>query len=113
MDDQKEMVSITVLIAGRPYPLKINKADEPSIRTIVKEINTRVNNFQLKYTTKDKQDCLSMAALTYAVELAKARKNKLTNTTAAPPSTNISDQSGLLEMLSEIDSLLDLAIRKA
>jgi len=78
MDNENDMISITVLIAGRPYPLRINKADEPSIRTIVKEINNQVNNFQLKYTTKDKQDCLSMAALTYAVDLAKAKKNKTT-----------------------------------
>ena len=76
MDNENDMISITVLIAGRPYPLKINKADEPSIRTIVKEINNQVNNFQLKYTTKDKQDCLSMAALTYAADLAKARKRQ-------------------------------------
>ena len=104
------MVSITVLIAGRPYPLRINKADEPSIRTIVKEINNQVNTFQLKYTTKDKQDCLSMAALTYAVDLAKVKKNKSTATTAH--STISPDQSGLLDKLSEIDSLLDSALRK-
>ena len=110
MDDQNEMVSITVLIAGRPYPLKINKADEPSIRTIVKEINNQVNTFQLKYTTKDKQDCLSMAALTYAADLAKAKKNKSAASTA--PSTTSPDQSGLLEKLSAIDSLLDSALRK-
>jgi len=111
MDNENEMISITVLIAGRPYPLRINKADEPSIRTIVKEINNQVNNFQLKYTTKDKQDCLSMAALTYAVDLAKAKKNK--TTAVAAPSTSNQDQSGLLEKLSEIDALLDSVLRKS
>lgn len=111
MDNENEMISITVLIAGRPYPLRINKADEPSIRTIVKEINNQVNNFQLKYTTKDKQDCLSMAALTYAADLAKAKKDK--TTAKAAPSTSNQDQSGLLEKLSEIDALLDSVLRKS
>lgn len=69
------MISITVLIAGRPYPLRVKAADEAAIRRIVKEINEKVNRFQLNYTKKDKQDCLSMALLTYAVDLFKLRQN--------------------------------------
>ena len=69
------MKHITVLIAGRPYPLKIDVADEPAIRKIVKEVNEKINRFQLTYTNKDKQDCLSMALLTYAVDLHKAKKS--------------------------------------
>ena len=38
---------------------------------IVKEINDKINQFQLTYANKDKQDCLSMAILTYAVDLHK------------------------------------------
>lgn len=71
----KEMKHITVLIAGRPYPLKIDGADEPAIRKIVKEVNEKINRFQLTYTNKDKQDCLSMALLTYAVDLHKAKNS--------------------------------------
>ena len=62
---------IIVLIAGRPYPLKIKENDEPTIRKIVKEINDKINQFQLTYANKDKQDCLAMAILTYAVDLHK------------------------------------------
>ena len=64
--------NITVLIAGRPYPLKVKAEDEPIIRRIVKELNEKVNRFQLTYTNKDKQDCLAMSLLTYAVDLHKA-----------------------------------------
>ena len=67
----KHNKQITVLIAGRPYPLKIKESDEPAIRKIVKEINDKINQFQLTYTNKDKQDCLAMAILTYAVDLHK------------------------------------------
>ncbi len=75
--EDKEALNITVLIGGRPYPLKIKAGDEHTIRKIVKEINEKVNSFQLTYTQKDKQDCLAMALLTYAVDLQKARQTRV------------------------------------
>jgi len=74
--DEKELKNITVLIAGRPYPLRVEEADEASIRQIAKEVNEKISNFQLNYNKKDKQDCLSMALLTYAVDLHKWRTGK-------------------------------------
>lgn len=71
--EEKDMTNITVLIAGRPYPLKVKVGDEDAIRRIVKDVNEKVNRFQLTYTKKDKQDCLSMALLTYAVDLHKSK----------------------------------------
>ena len=91
---EKEMKHITVLIAGRPYPLKINASDEPAIRKIVKEVNEKLNRFQLTYTNKDKQDCLSMTLLTYAVELHKAKQSQ-------------NDDSSLNGKLSQLKALLD------
>ena len=91
--EAKEVSNITVLIAGRPYPLKIKVDDEPTIRNIVKEINEKINRFQLTYTKKDKQDCLSMALLTYAVDLHKAHQT-----------TQDEDVS---EKINELDELLD------
>ena len=58
--EEKGNTNITVLIAGRPYPLKIKVGDEPTIRNIVNEVNEKINRFQLTYTKKDKQDCLSI-----------------------------------------------------
>lgn len=111
MENNNQQVSITVLIAGRPYPLKIQSNDEPTIRKIVKDINDHVTNFQLKYTTKDKQDCLSMAALTYAVDAAKAKskKTEITNNT----SSSSAEQSALFAQLSDLESLLDSALRNS
>lgn len=60
---------ITLLIAGRPYPLRIAEADEAAIRRITRDLNEQVNRFQLKYPNRDKQDCLAMVLLTYAVDL--------------------------------------------
>ena len=92
--DGKDVSNITVLIAGRPYPLKIKVDDEPTIRNIVKEINEKINRFQLTYTKKDKQDCLSMALLTYAVDLHKAQQ------------TTHSDED-VSDKINELDQLLD------
>jgi cell division protein ZapA (FtsZ GTPase activity inhibitor) len=96
MDDQ-ETKNITVVIAGRPYPLKIKGEDEPAIRKIVKEVNEKINKFQLTYTRKDKQDCLSMALLTYAVDLFKAQQNQTRDTIIA-------------SRLSQLDHLLDALV---
>ena len=85
------MKSITVLLAGRPYPLRINASDEPAIRKIVKEVNEKVNRFQLTYSNKDKQDCLSMAVLTYAVELHKLQQSGSHNPSLMNRLTNIED----------------------
>ena len=64
---------ISVVIAGRPYPLRVAEAEEDGLRALVKEINDRFNDFQIRYRDRDKQDCLVMTLLTYASELRSAR----------------------------------------
>ena len=92
--DGQETKNITVVIASRPYPLKVKDEDEAAIRKIIKEINDKVNRFQLTYTNKDKQDCLAMAVLTYAVDLYKTQQNTV--------------EDGILaSKLAKIDTLLD------
>lgn len=90
---------ITIMIASKPYPLKISAEDEPVIRKIVKEINEKVNQFQLNYTNKDKQDCLALTLLSYAVDLHKFRQS-LTSTN----DPEISDR------LTQLKSLLDAVL---
>ncbi|MCB0704693.1 MAG: cell division protein ZapA [Saprospiraceae bacterium] len=85
---------ITVLIAGRPYPLKIKADDEATIREIVKDVNEKVNQFQLTYPNRDKQDCLALVLLTYAVDLFKSG------------GASTQDQESLAK-LSRIDQMLD------
>lgn len=93
----QDTVNITVIIAARPYPLKVKKQDEAMIRKIVKEVNEKVNKFQLAYTTKDKQDCLAMALLSYAVDLQKSKEQS-------------SDNSQLSTQLSQLENLIDQAL---
>lgn len=65
---------ITLVIAGRPYPIRVAEGEETGLRAIVTEINERFNDFQIKYRDRDKQDCLVMTLLTYASELRGARE---------------------------------------
>ncbi|MEM7572296.1 MAG: cell division protein ZapA [Bacteroidota bacterium] len=88
--------SITVVIAGRPYPLRVNASEEAGLRKLVSEINERFNDFQIKYTDRDKQDCLVMTLLTYASELRTARK---------AASVHAGGEIG--QRLAELESLVD------
>ncbi|MEM1216388.1 MAG: cell division protein ZapA, partial [Bacteroidota bacterium] len=71
---EEQMIKITVLVAGRPYPLRIKAADEPAMRRVVKAINDKITTFQSAYPGRDKQDGLSMTLLTYAFDLHRMRK---------------------------------------
>ena len=68
-----EFLSLTVTLAGRPYPLRIVPEDEESIRRIAKELNDKLTSFQETYSGRDKQDCLAMLLLIYAVDLYKVK----------------------------------------
>ena len=66
-------ININVIIADRPYRLKINQEEEEKVRRAAKEVNDKVKSFQSTYEAKDKQDYLAMAALLFAVEVEKGR----------------------------------------
>jgi cell division protein ZapA len=100
--EEQDSKQLTVTIAGRPYPLKIKASDEPMVRQIVKEVNEKVNKFQLTYPNREKQDCLAMALLGYAVDLHKATLSQ------APPASSLPTDAS--EQLSRIQSLLDEAM---
>jgi cell division protein ZapA (FtsZ GTPase activity inhibitor) len=90
---EEEYKSISIMIAGRAYPLKVKMEDEEAIRQVVNELNEKIKHFQITYSNRDKQDCLSMALLTYAVDFHKAVKN--------------TDEKRFNERLDKLDQLLD------
>ena len=98
MEKETDSKKITVVIAGRPYPLKIQPEDESSLRMIIKEINDKVNHFQLTYTCKDKQDHLSMALLMYAVDYHKL-KNQESPVSDTSISRKVKKMNALLDEL--------------
>lgn len=66
MDDK---LSIKVNIADRYYPLKINRQDEERIRQAAKMINEKILQYKQRYTDKDTQDFIAMAALQYVTKV--------------------------------------------
>lgn len=64
-----EQLSIKVQIAERFYPLKIKRQDEEKIRKAAKMINDKVLQYKQRYTDKDAQDFMAMAALQFVINL--------------------------------------------
>ena len=60
MDDK---LSIRVNVADRYYPLKVERENEEKIRKAARMINEKVLQYKQRYTDKDVQDFLAMAAL--------------------------------------------------
>ena len=63
------MLSIKVQIAERFYPLKIKRQDEEKIRKASNLINDKVLQYKQRYTDKDTQDFMAMAALQFVINL--------------------------------------------
>ncbi len=89
--------SIKVMIAGRSFPLKIEEHKQEAVLQVVKNLNSKINKFQLDYTKATKEDILSMVLLTYAMDLNEA-------------STGPSDLSVFQDALTEVDEILEAAI---
>jgi cell division protein ZapA (FtsZ GTPase activity inhibitor) len=89
----EEKLSIRVNIADRHYPLKIEREDEEKIRKAAKMINDKVFQYRSKYTDKDIQDFLAMAALQFVIRLLETEDK--------------SNDNELFERLQKLSSALD------
>ncbi|HLN53162.1 MAG TPA: cell division protein ZapA [Prolixibacteraceae bacterium] len=59
-------LSITVVIADRPYKLKVQRSEEEGLRKAAKGIEEQIQNYASYFEFKDKQDLLAMVALQFA-----------------------------------------------
>jgi len=91
-----EMLSIKVQVAERFYPLKIKRQDEEKIRKAARLINDKVLQYKQRYTDKDTQDFMAMAALQFVINLLDCEQQQ-----------NVVSLGKELEVLSsELDELL-------
>jgi cell division protein ZapA (FtsZ GTPase activity inhibitor) len=65
----EDKLSIKVNVADRYYPLKIDRADEEKIRKAARLINEKVFLYKQRYSDKDTQDFLAMAALQFVIRI--------------------------------------------
>lgn len=96
MDDK---LSIRVNVADRFYPLKIDRNDEERIRKAARTINEKVLLYKQRYTDKDPQDFLAMAALQFVIKLLEHEDRF--------------EVSPLLDDLSELDEWLEDYLEKS
>ena len=94
----EEKLSIKVNVADRYYPLKIDRRDEEKIRRAAKMINDKVLQYKQRYTDKDVQDFLAMAALQFVIKVID-NDNRL-------------DDSNIMEELKELNAELEEYIRR-
>lgn len=71
----ENQLDINILVAGRPYKLKVEPGEEGLVRQVAKNINDKVQDYQQQFFSKDKQDFLAMIALQTGVELLKNKKS--------------------------------------
>lgn len=65
----KDQLRINIKIAGRAYPLVIDRKDEEKHRIAAKLVNETITKYKELFREKDAQDILAMAA--FQIALAK------------------------------------------
>ena len=89
-----EEILITVEIAGRPYKITIERAEEEMFRKAVKVLAEKLKEYSQSFAIKDIQDSLALVALQYTSSSLKYEDQ-------------LQKQSGkLVDKLNEIDTIL-------
>lgn len=90
-------LSIRLNIAGRTYPLTIERDEEEQVRKAAKQIDAKINALKEQYAVNDMQDYLAMVALELAIQ-------------SQTPVTSVPD--GLEEKVDSISRLLDSYLKQ-
>jgi len=88
-------LKINVSIAGRNYPMNIERSKEEGIRRAVDTIGAQVKAFTVNHGIKDKQDALAMCCIQLASQLEFSKGNVDLK------------ENDLLEQINNIHTLLD------
>lgn len=73
------MHNIDIELAGRNYPLLVDKEEETDVLELVSHLNNEISEMQSRYGAKlNKQDLLAMLLLTYAKKNKELLKNSET-----------------------------------
>jgi cell division protein ZapA (FtsZ GTPase activity inhibitor) len=81
---------IKLQIAGRFYPLIIDRNEEEKLRKVAMIINEKVSQYQQRYKDKDGQDFLAMAAFQFVLKLVELEEQ-----TSEAPLTNAVEEISL------------------
>jgi cell division protein ZapA len=93
------MHNIDIEIAGRSYPILVEKEEEIEVLKLVQHLNNQIVEMQARYGTKlNKQDIIAILLLTYAKKTQDCEKN--------------SGSSTVTEKIDELYLMLDAALSK-
>ena len=87
-----QLIAATVVIGDRNYRIKIDPADEETVRRTVKTINDKVIEYKTEFAGKDMQDYIAMVLIWLATEQTQ---------------TDTDTRPGLADKLSVLERLLD------
>lgn len=96
----KDKLSIKVSIAGRIYPVTIERTEEENVRKAVKAINEKVSDYEKNFGIKDRQDLLAMASLNFASKSVELEHN------------SHKDEKSILDRLEKVDKLISAELVK-
>jgi hypothetical protein len=89
-----QLIAATVVIGDRSYRIKIDPADEETVRRTVKTINDKVIEYKTEFAGKDMQDYIAMVLIWLATEQQSG-------------SRLAGEEGGITERLSAIEKMLD------
>ena len=93
----QNLIPINIVIGDRSYRIKIEAAEEETVRKMAKKLNDQLTSYKSQYAGKDMQDYLAMVLLSFVSE----QNNK--ESKSQPIALDIDFQS--------IESILDKAIQ--
>ena len=95
----KDQLSIKVSIAGRIYPVTIERSEEENVRKAVKNINEKVTDYEKNFNIKDRQDLLAMSSLHFASQATEIHHN------------SSKDEKVILERLEKIEKVVSAELK--
>ena len=96
-----EKKSLSLVVAGRTYPLTVSANEQEKVLSAAEDINKAIKILKDNYAVKDMQDLLAMAALQLATK-AKSGSAPVDSKSNAP-----ADYSKIEASLSDLNTELD------
>ncbi|UBM61224.1 cell division protein ZapA [Candidatus Sulfidibacterium hydrothermale] len=73
---QDAFLNIKVVIAGRPYKMRVRREQEEIVRKAAESVEEEIRSFAHTYEHQDQQDILAMIALQNAVGILELEQKK-------------------------------------
>lgn len=70
-----ETFQINLPVAGKPYPITIQRVNEEKFRKAAKLINDKIDEYKNTFEVEEPKDYLAMAALQLVSELVELQKH--------------------------------------